>query len=217
MTELKFDSKGLVVAVAQDHLTGEVRMVAWMNQQALDRTLETGRATFYSRSRQKLWEKGETSGNYLKVHRVRSDCDGDTLLLEVEPVGPSCHTGARNCFIQTVNRPGGTDAEAFVPFLLQLEQVIADREASSRGKSYTKSLLEAGATRIGGKITEEAEELAQALSSESDERVKSEAADLLFHTLVGLRQRRISWRSVIEVLQGRMGVSGHAEKAGRGR
>lgn len=216
MTPLKFDSKGLIVAVAQDHLTGEVRMVAWMNQEALDRTLETGRATFYSRSRQALWEKGETSGNALLVRSINVDCDGDTLLLGVEPMGPSCHTGARNCFFNSVDRPGGSDREAFVPFLMKLEQVIADREASSGEKSYTKSLLEAGAARIGDKITEEAAELAQALNGESDERVQSETADLLFHTLVGLRHRGLTMRSVIEVLEGRFGVSGHEEKASRG-
>lgn len=190
-------------------------MVAWMNQEALDRTLETGRATFYSRSRQALWEKGETSGHTLEVRSIRVDCDGDTVLLGVEPVGPSCHTGSRNCFIQSLDRPGGT--EAFVPFLLQLEQVIADREASTSDKSYTKSLLEAGPGRIGAKINEEASELDQALNGESEDRVKSEAADLLFHTLVGLRQRKVSLRSVIEVLEGRLGVSGHEEKASRSR
>jgi phosphoribosyl-ATP pyrophosphohydrolase/phosphoribosyl-AMP cyclohydrolase len=217
LTALKFDSKGLITAIAQDHLTGEVRMVAWMNQEALDRTLETGRATFYSRSRQALWEKGETSGNHLKVRSIRVDCDGDTLLLAVQPQGPSCHTGARNCFVETLNRPDGVEPRTFVPFLLELERVIADREASSAGKSYTKSLLEGGARRIGEKITEEAAELDQALNAESDDRVVSEVADLLFHTLVGLRQRRLSLRSVIKVLDGRMGVSGHQEKASRGR
>ena len=192
-------------------------MVAWMNQEALDRTLQTGRATFYSRSRQKLWEKGETSGHVLEVKSLRVDCDGDTLLLGVEPRGPSCHTGARNCFIQSLDRPGGGEAGPFVPFLLRLEQVIADREASSGEKSYTKSLLEGGPPRIGAKIREEASELDQALNEQSEERVRNEAADLLFHTLVGLRQRRVSMRSVIEVLEGRFGVSGHQEKASRGR
>jgi phosphoribosyl-ATP pyrophosphohydrolase/phosphoribosyl-AMP cyclohydrolase len=196
-------------------------MVAWMNQEAVDRTLETGRATFYSRSRGRLWQKGESSGNTLQVRWIRADCDADTLLLGVDPVGPSCHTGAQNCFIETLgeptDRPSGLQSEPITPFLQRLEATIADREASTGQKSYTKSLLEAGATRISAKVEEESGELCAALADESPERVASEAADLLFHVMVGLRHRRVPLRSVIEVLEGRFGTSGHQEKANRRR
>jgi phosphoribosyl-AMP cyclohydrolase / phosphoribosyl-ATP pyrophosphohydrolase len=216
---LKFDDKGLLVAIAQDHLSGEVRMVAWMNREALDRTLQTGLATFYSRSRQKLWVKGESSGNHLRVHAVTADCDGDAVVLSVSAEGPSCHTGARNCFFNPVDRSteSAPDASAppLVPIITQLERIIDERGESTSAKSYTKSLLEAGTERIGGKITEEAGELVDAIRSETSERVAAEAADLLFHLLVGLRSRGVAWDQVIEVLRSRMGVSGHVEKAGR--
>ena len=217
MPPLKFDENGLIAAIAQDHLTGEVRMVAWMNQEALARTLETGKATFFSRSRGVLWEKGETSGNQLRVRSLSVDCDADTLLLGVEPTGPSCHTGARNCFIERLDRPDGKESLPMVPFLQQLERVIAKRQSSTSEKSYTKSLLDGGPAKIGRKINEEAGELVQALGEESAERVASETADLLFHVMVGLKQRGVAWRSVIEVLEGRFGTSGHDEKAARRR
>ena len=220
VSPLRFDAQGLIVAIAQDHLNGEVRMVAWMNSEALERTLDTGFATFFSRSRQRLWTKGEESGNRLKVHGVRADCDGDTLVLSVSAEGPSCHTGARNCFFNPVDRSmqmqDSADARPLLPPLAQLEATIAERRTSSAEKSYTKSLLEAGPERICAKITEEAGELAAAIDAESPERVASEAADLLFHMLVGLSARGVSFDRVIEVLSGRMGVSGHVEKASRG-
>src|SRR5215510_12845403 len=109
---LAFDEKGLIVTVAQDRLTGQVRMVAWMNREAVERTLETGRATFFSRSRGRLWEKGETSGNALEVREVHADCDGDTLLLLVEPAGPSCHTGRPACFFRRLDASGGSSEQA---------------------------------------------------------------------------------------------------------
>jgi len=192
-------------------------MVAWMSREALDQTLATGYATFYSRSRARLWVKGETSGHRLRVHSVTADCDGDTLLLGVSAEGPSCHTGARNCFFNPVVRsaeplaPGAPVA----PLLTLLEQTIEARAQSTSEQSYTKSLLDGGVARVGGKIREEAAELADALADESDERVAAEAADLLFHLLVGLRGRSVGLAQVIEVLRGRMGVSGHVEKAQR--
>jgi phosphoribosyl-ATP pyrophosphohydrolase/phosphoribosyl-AMP cyclohydrolase len=220
LTPLKFDSQGLIVAVAQDHLSGEVRMVAWMNQAALERTLESGLATFYSRSRQSLWTKGETSGNRLKVHSVTADCDGDSLLLSVSPEGPSCHTGRRNCFFNPVDRsvPGAPEEtpRPKAPLLAELENIIAERQASTASKSYTKSLLEAGTQRISAKIIEEAGELAEAVKAETEQRVASEAADVVFHLLVGLRARGVSWHKVMEVLNARLGVSGLVEKASRG-
>ncbi len=211
-SKLKFDERGLIPAIVQDRLTGEVRMMAWMNREALDRTLETHKATFYSRSRQRLWMKGEESGNTLAVHQVLADCDGDTLLVLCDPNGPSCHTGADNCFFRPLS--GGDDSVA-KPFLETLEAVLEERKSSTGDKSYTRSLFDGGVEKIGRKIREEAGEVVEALASESDERVASEAADVLYHLLVGLRLRKVRFRGVIEVLSNRFGVGGHVEKAAR--
>lgn len=221
--DLKWNDDGLLPAVAQDRLTGQVRMVAWMNREALDATLESGYATFYSRSRRSLWRKGETSGHGLRVHEVAVDCDRDTLLVLVDPEGPSCHTGRDTCFFESLSSsstPSAGEPAAAKdsgPFLLQLEAEIRERASSTAERSYTRSLLDGGIEKINGKITEEAGELCAALRNESDERVASEAADVLYHMLVGLRARGIEWRRVIEVLASRAGRSGHAEKASRKR
>jgi phosphoribosyl-ATP pyrophosphohydrolase/phosphoribosyl-AMP cyclohydrolase len=228
MQGLKFDAQGLVTAVAQDRATGEVRMVAWMNAEAVAKTLETGLATFYSRSRQTLWVKGETSNHRLRVASVIADCDGDTLLLLVDPEGPSCHTGRRNCFFRPLTKDGVEDSEnvggagasttnetAALPYLFELERVIEDRQASTAEKSYTRSLLDAGAPKIAEKIGEEARELVQALTGETNARVASEAADLLYHMLVLLRSRSVPLRDVVLELIARSQKSGHAEKASR--
>lgn len=217
MEPLKYDEHGLICAVAQDAVHGDIRMVAWMNTEALRRTLETGKATFYSRSRQALWTKGETSGNTLDVVSIHADCDGDTLLLRVRPHGPSCHTGKPSCFFRRLTVDGSTDTEMpAASFLADLEAELVERQRSSTGaKSYSKSLLEAGVGKIGDKVREEAGEFVQALESESDERVASEAGDVLFHLLVGLRARNVPWSQVIEVLAARAGRSGHDEKASR--
>lgn len=212
LARLKFNEAGLIPAIVQDRLTGEVRMMAWMNRQSLDKTLETRKATFYSRSRQKLWMKGEESGNTLEVHQVLLDCDGDTLLVLCDPAGPSCHTGQDNCFFAPLDV--GDEAPAR-PLTERLEQVLEARKNSTGEKSYTRSLFDGGAEKIGRKIEEEAGEVVQALATESDERVASEAADVFYHLLVGLRLRQVSWRAVLEVLAGRFGVGGHVEKASR--
>jgi phosphoribosyl-AMP cyclohydrolase / phosphoribosyl-ATP pyrophosphohydrolase len=217
VTPLTYDEHGLLPAIAQDRLTGEVRMVAWMNHEAVARTLETGRATFYSRSRQALWEKGETSGHTLSVHAVYADCDADTLLLLVDPAGPSCHTGRPTCFFRRLEPDGAlreVTREAGA-FLWELESIIHERASATSAKSYTKSLLEGGAEKIGEKLEEEAGELARAVASESEERVANEAADLLYHMLVGLEFRGVPLRRVIEVLRARSGTSGHEEKSQR--
>ncbi len=214
---LKFNEQGLIPAIAQDRFDGQIRMVAWMNREALDRTLETGNATFFSRSRGSLWVKGETSGNLLRVHSVTADCDADTLLLLVEPAGPSCHTGRPSCFFRRVTAAGALIDEPFevTSFLGELERTIRERQASTAEKSYTRSLLDGGVAKIGAKISEEAGELVAALAAESDERVVSEAADLLFHVLVGLRARGLDLRAVAAKLAARTSQSGHAEKASR--
>jgi phosphoribosyl-AMP cyclohydrolase / phosphoribosyl-ATP pyrophosphohydrolase len=216
VAELKFDDNGLVVAVIQDRLTGQVRMVGWMNQAALDETLRARRVTFFSRSRGRLWTKGETSGNVLEVQEVFIDCDGDTLVILVEPKGPTCHTGRSTCMFQRIDG-GGIEERSLEasPVLGALEHEIRERVNSTAVKSYTRSLLDAGVPKISAKITEEAGELCAALASETDARVASEAADLVYHVLVGLRARGVEWRSVLDVLGKRMGQSGHAEKAAR--
>jgi phosphoribosyl-ATP pyrophosphohydrolase/phosphoribosyl-AMP cyclohydrolase len=216
MQGLKYDAEGLIAAVAQDRATGEIRMVAWMNAEAVDATLATGLATFYSRSRKKLWVKGETSNHRLRVTSVIADCDGDTLLLLVDPEGPTCHTGSPNCFFRPLSSAGPAEnGRETLPYLFELERVIRDRQASTADKSYTRSLLDGGAPKLGAKLTEEAAELAQALATESDARVASEAADVLFHVLVSLRLRDVSLRDVVLELARRSSQSGHAEKAAR--
>lgn len=193
-------------------------MVAWMNREALAATLATGRATFFSRSRQELWKKGETSGNHLVVREILADCDEDVLLLRVEPAGPSCHTGQPSCFFRRVDERGQTRDETTTsgPLLLALERVIAARGASTAERSYTRSLLDGGAPKLAAKLSEEAEELGRAVTEETAERVASEAADLLFHLLVALRSREVPLRAVLAELDRRSGVSGHVEKASRG-
>ncbi len=212
MSELKFNDQGLIPAIVQDRLTGEVRMMAWMNQEALDQTIQTRRATFFSRSRERLWVKGEESGNVLEVAEVLADCDGDTLLVLCDPVGPSCHTGQDNCFFVPLD--GGPSGSA-KPLTERLEQVLEQRKTSTTEKSYTRSLFDGGAEKIGRKIVEEAGEVVDAIKGESDERVANEAADVFFHLLVGLRYRNVSWSDVLRVLAGRFGVGGHVEKAAR--
>ncbi|HMR04833.1 MAG TPA: bifunctional phosphoribosyl-AMP cyclohydrolase/phosphoribosyl-ATP diphosphatase HisIE [Polyangiaceae bacterium] len=213
--DVRFNDQGLVAAIAQDSLSGEVRMVAWMNQLALDQTLSSGLATFYSRSRGQLWTKGETSGNRLVVREVWTDCDADALLLLVEPEGPSCHTGRPSCFFRRLSPNSADDSRARLT-LQALEATIYARKSSAANVSYTRSLLDAGPSKIGAKLREEADELARAIDDETDQRVAAEAADLLFHMLVGLASRDVPLRRVLEALQSRVGVSGHEEKNRRG-
>ena len=192
-------------------------MVGYANEQAIERTLASGLATFWSRSRDQLWEKGKTSGNTVRVHRVLVDCDADCVVYVGEPEGPTCHTGAQSCFFRVLE-DGEPQARGEPPqtMLGTLEAVLASRKRSTGAASYTKSLYDAGAPAIGAKIREEAGELAQAIASESDERVVSEAADALYHVLVGLSWRAIPIRRVLAELARRLGTSGHEEKAQRG-
>lgn len=216
--EIAFGEGGLIPAIVQDRLTGQVRMLAYMSRESLAATLRTGRATFWSRSRGELWEKGATSGNTLQIASIYADCDADALLLLADPVGPTCHTGSPSCFFRRVRDDGsaaeeGRDAAAF---LEELEREIEARKASVGTKSYTRHLLDGGAARIGAKLREEAGELAEAIANESEERVASEAADVIYHLLVGLASRGVATRDVLAALAARAGVSGHEEKARRG-
>lgn len=192
-------------------------MLAYMSRESLQATRESGRATFFSRSRGELWQKGATSGNALHVERIVADCDADALLLLVDPVGPTCHTGRASCFYRALDERGEPSSEAggTAPWLPALEAEIEARKNSSAERSYTKTLLEGGHALIGEKLREEADELARAIASESDERVSAEAADLLYHLMVGLSSRGLSLRDVVSTLASRAGVSGHAEKASR--
>lgn len=224
---LRPDTDGLVVAVVQDDATDTVLMVGYMNADALRATLENGRVTFWSRSRQALWEKGETSGHTLHLRSLRVDCDGDALLVRAHPVGPTCHTGKGSCFFREVQpEAGGTLAEDDGPrpagdrIFAQVFDTIEERKAgrgitSPTGKSYVRGLLEAGAPKISEKIREEAAELCDALERETGERVASEAADLVFHALVALAARNVHLSDVASVLAARHGLSGIDEKARR--
>jgi phosphoribosyl-ATP pyrophosphohydrolase/phosphoribosyl-AMP cyclohydrolase len=215
---LKYDDQGLVAVIAQDAESGEVRMMAYADRTAIERTLSTGVAHFYSRSRRALWKKGESSGNTLQVRDIWVDCDGDTLLYMVDPAGPSCHTGAQTCFFRRLEPDGAlveAGGETAAPTLLRLERTLQERKASDAGKSYTKSLLDAGPTKLDAKLREEAAELGQALINEPEDRVASEAGDVLYHLLVGLVLRQVPLRALFTELSGRFAQSGHEEKASR--
>jgi phosphoribosyl-ATP pyrophosphohydrolase/phosphoribosyl-AMP cyclohydrolase len=192
---LTFDAAGLIPVVAQDRGSGDVLMVAYANVAALVRTVETGFAHFWSRSRQALWKKGETSGHRLRVVEVRVDCDKDALLYVVEPEGPACHTGARTCF--------GENSPTAAGMLEEVARVVAARARAAPGDSYTARLLAQGPDQVLKKIGEEAMEVVLAAKGESDERLAEEAADLLFHLLVALHQRNVPLSRVMDVLRER--------------
>jgi phosphoribosyl-AMP cyclohydrolase / phosphoribosyl-ATP pyrophosphohydrolase len=192
---VRFDEKGLVPVVVQDHASGDVLMVAWANAEALDLTARTGFAHFWSRTRSALWKKGETSGHVLRARELRSDCDGDTLLLVADPEGPACHTEARTCFGDTTPTAAGMVAE--------LASVIARRGREKPEGSYTARLMEKGLDHSLKKIGEEATEVVIAAKGQSDERLAEECADLLFHVLVVLEQRGVKPAAVLDVLRAR--------------
>ena len=196
--QIQFDENGLVPCIAQDWRTGEVLTLAYMNEEALRRTRESGEVWFWSRSRQELWHKGETSGNVMRVRELRLDCDFDAVLALVEPAGPACHTGERTCFH---NGDLGPVAHEALP---ALERVIAERKASAPQGSYTAELL-ADPPRIGEKVEEEAGEVARAASDEDDARVAEEAADVLYHLAVLLASRGLTLGDAFEELNGRRG------------
>ena len=191
---IAFDPQGLVPCVIQDWRSGEVLTLAYMNEEALERTRATGELHLWSRSRQELWHKGATSGNTQAVRALRVDCDADTVLAIVEPAGPACHTGERTCFHR-----GDLEPAAPHEVLPALERVLADRAAARPEGSYTAALL-ADPRLIGEKVQEEAEEVARAAREESDERVAEEAADVLYHLAVLLRSRGLSLADAGEVL-----------------
>ena len=192
---LAYDDRGLVPVVVQDRASGDVLMLAWANAEALARTSETGLAHFWSRSRQSLWQKGETSGNRLRVMEIRTDCDRDAVLMVVEPTGPACHTGARTCF--------GDGTPTAAGMLGELERVIADRAERRPEGSYTARLLSGPADAALKKVGEEATEVVLAAKGDSDLRLAEETADLLFHLLVALKRRALPLTRALDVLRSR--------------
>jgi phosphoribosyl-ATP pyrophosphohydrolase/phosphoribosyl-AMP cyclohydrolase len=200
--QVQFDERGLVPCIAQDADSGEVLTLAYTNADALTLTVETGELHFFSRSRGKLWRKGEESGNVLKLKQLRIDCDGDAVLALVEPTGPACHTGERSCFYRDMQ--GESPEPVVAEALATLQRTLRSRAAERPEGSYTVALLD-DPKLIGEKVEEEAEEVVRAAREETDERVAEEAADLLYHLSVLLASREVSQAAVMEVLNGRRG------------
>lgn len=209
---IEFDERGLAPCVAQNDATGEVLTIAYVNEESLRLSVETGELHFYSRSREEIWRKGETSGNVLKLRQLRFDCDGDAIVALVEPTGPACHTGERSCFYRELGGSAGVEADAPAApgepapvvheALATLERTLRSRVAERPEGSYTVQLLD-DPKLIGDKVEEEAEEVVRAAREESDERVAEEAADLLYHLAVLLASREVPQSAAMEVLNGR--------------
>lgn len=189
-------SDGLVPAIVQDARTGKVLMLGFMNAEAIETTEAAGRVTFFSRSQNRVWTKGETSGNFLDVVSIVADCDDDTLLIKANPRGPACHTGNDTCF-------GETNAPTPLDFLTELEAVIESRRSAAPEDSYVAKLFAKGLNKIAQKVGEEAVETVIAAKDDDQEAFKNEAADLLFHLLVLLRARDVSLVEVEEILRSR--------------
>lgn len=210
MERVKYDENGLVPVIAQDANTGEVLTLAYANREALETTLSSGEAHFYSRSRAELWRKGATSGNTQKVTEVRLDCDGDAVLYKVEPRGPACHTGERTCFHATlagegvgvaVGASGGP--ESFGVTLERLAKTISQRHRDMPDDSYTAGLIRRGTSRVAQKVGEEAVEVV--IAAMSEEKIAEETADLVYHLLVLLEERSVGMDEVARVLNDRHG------------
>ncbi len=200
MLEIKFNEEGLVPVIAQDYRTGEVRMLAYANEEAIKKTLETGYAHYYSRSRKELWKKGETSGELQRVKEIRIDCDGDAVIYVVEQEkNKACHTGERNCFYRNLS---GEKVEKPLPFevLPRLEEVVRDRIEKLPEGSYTTKLVKAGRDRVFQKFGEEAVETLIALMKGSKEEIILETADMLYSLIVSLSLNGVEIKEVMEEL-----------------
>lgn len=223
---LAFDARGLVPAIIQDAENGQVLMLAYVNGEALAKMLETGETHFWSRSRQILWHKGETSGHIQKIHAIYCDCDADTLLIQVHQTGVACHLGTRSCFTHRVEDGRAEPAPLFAPraahpseakedILRRLYDVVQDRKRRSPEESYVASLFAKGQDRILKKIAEEAGELMLASKNGAPKAIIAELADLWFHSLIVLGHHNIQPQAVLDELSSRFGVSGLVEKAQR--
>ncbi len=202
---IKWDQDGLIPAVIQDVNTSQVLMLGYMNETSLTQTLDTNKVTFYSRSRQKLWMKGETSGNTLTLEEISIDCDADTLLIKATPAGPTCHTGEISCFsknIQTNNASGAVTekASSSKQSLEALMETIKDRKENPRKGSYTNYLIDNGLGKILKKIGEESSEIIIASLSEDKEALVGEIGDLLYHLSVLMAEKEINWSEILELL-----------------
>ncbi|WP_440657164.1 bifunctional phosphoribosyl-AMP cyclohydrolase/phosphoribosyl-ATP diphosphatase HisIE [Bacillus subtilis] len=202
--ELRFNEDGLIPAIVQDAASKEVLTLAYMNKESYEKTLETKETWFYSRSRQALWHKGETSGNTQAVKGIRYDCDQDALLVLVEPSGPACHTGSYSCFTKEQTEEQAADRFGIMN---ELERVIAERQAEIPEGAYTTYLFREGVDKILKKVGEEASEVIIAAKNRDHEELKWEAADLLYHLLVLLREQSLPLDDVLDVLKKR-----HSEK-----
>ncbi|MEL6560355.1 MAG: bifunctional phosphoribosyl-AMP cyclohydrolase/phosphoribosyl-ATP diphosphatase HisIE [Bacteroidota bacterium] len=194
--EIDFEKgNGLVPAIIQDVTNGTVLMLGYMNQEAVDKTIASGKVTFYSRSKQRLWTKGESSGNFMIYDHMVVDCDKDTLLVKAKPTGPVCHTGTATCF--------GDDTIENHAFLSRLETIITDRKENDSDQSYTASLFRKGINKIAQKVGEEAVELVIEAKDDDDELFTNEAADLLFHYLILLQEKGFKLKDILSVLEAR--------------
>jgi phosphoribosyl-AMP cyclohydrolase / phosphoribosyl-ATP pyrophosphohydrolase len=214
LSAVRFGPDGLVPVVAQESRSGDVLMVAYADRNALERTLSTGFAHYYSRSRRTLWRKGETSGHVQRVAEIRLDCDGDAIIFRVEQTGPACHTGTRTCFSTAIaldgdqgrgqaSGPGPTGEDPGGHLLTRLAATIAVRAAERPEGSYTVQLLDRGITKVSQKVGEEAVELVVAANAEDDARVSAESADLLYHLLILLQARGVTLDAVLRELEHR--------------
>ncbi|SKC13784.1 phosphoribosyl-ATP pyrophosphatase /phosphoribosyl-AMP cyclohydrolase [Dyadobacter psychrophilus] len=192
---------GLVPAIIQDSNTSKVLMLGYMNQEALEKTKELGTVTFFSRSKQRLWTKGETSGNFLFVNEITADCDGDTILIKATPAGPTCHTGADTCFGEKNSQDARIGEASFLNYLQK--EVIRERKLNPQDESYTSSLFRKGINKIAQKVGEEAVEVVIESKDDDADLFKNEVSDLLFHLLVLLEQKNIDLDEVIGVLRSR--------------
>lgn len=204
MENIKFDEKGLIPAVVQDAETGEVLMVAYMNEESLELSKKIGRATFWSRSREELWEKGKTSGNFMYIKEIRVDCDADCLLIKVQPAGAACHTGKRTCFYRDIDGEEiDLDKKNNNDILMRLMAVTEDRKKNPQEGSYTNYLFDKGEDKILKKVGEEAAEVVIAGKNRNKDEISYEVADLMYHLTVMLADNDMTWGDIFDELEKR--------------
>ncbi|HEO8421407.1 bifunctional phosphoribosyl-AMP cyclohydrolase/phosphoribosyl-ATP diphosphatase HisIE [Niallia sp. FSL W8-0635] len=207
--ELKFDEKGLIPAIVQNATTKEVLTLAYMNKESLEKSLQTGETWFYSRSRQELWHKGATSGNTQQIVEIKYDCDQDALVVFIKPNGPACHNGTTSCFVESIYQNKETTSPDY-QILANLEKVIEERDNNRPEGTYTTYLFEKGVDKILKKVGEEAAEVIIAAKNRDAEELKWEASDLLYHLFVLLREQKLPFSEILNVLEAR-----HEEKQGK--